>query len=76
MTIGQRRPVTGGQARARTPEQLFADRVAAHEFQQIQKFAAECRRRWPGAMIVLRPDGAPTGASAPPNPKPAPGDVP
>ena len=39
-----------------TPEQHRADFVAAQEFHQIQKFAAACRRRWPGAKIVLRPD--------------------
>jgi hypothetical protein len=44
-----------------------ADVIAAQEFHQIQRFAAACRRQWPGAMIVLRPDGAPTGADAPPN---------
>jgi hypothetical protein len=44
------------------------------EFQQIQKFVAACRRQWPGAMIVLRPDGVRTGASTPTNPKPAPGE--
>jgi len=38
------------------------------EFHQIKKFVAACRRQWPGAMLVLRPnqDGAPAGASAPP----------
>ena len=39
-----------------TPEQRCADVVAAQEFQQIQKLAAACRRQWPGAQIVLRPD--------------------
>ena len=54
----QRRPVF------RTPEQRCADVVAAQEFHQIQKFAAACRRQWPGAKIVLRPneDGPPAGA--------------
>ena len=56
-----------------TPEQRCADVVAAQELRQIQKFAAGCRRQWPGAVIVLRPEGAPTGASAPTNPKRAPG---
>jgi hypothetical protein len=53
------------------PNQRSADVVAAQEFHQIKKFAAACRRQWPGAMIVLRPnhDGAPAGASAPPNPE-------
>jgi hypothetical protein len=39
----------------------------AREFYQIQKFVAACRRQWPGAKIVLRPnqDGASTGADAP-----------
>ena len=54
-------------------EQCRSDARNAQEFQQIQKFVAECRRHWPGAIIVLRPDGARTGASAPTNPKPAPG---
>jgi hypothetical protein len=54
-------------------ERRCADIVAAQAFHQIKKFAAACRRQWPGAMIVLRPDGAPTGASAPTNLKPAPG---
>jgi hypothetical protein len=49
------------------------DVVAAEEFHQIKKFVTACRRQWPGATIVLRPDGAPTGANAPTNPKPAPG---
>jgi hypothetical protein len=55
------------------PERRCADVFAAQEFHQIQKFVAACRRQWPGAIILLRPDGAPTGASAPTNPKPAPG---
>jgi hypothetical protein len=50
-----------------------ADGAAEQEFHQIQKFVAACRRQWPGAMIVLWPDDAPTGANAPPNPKLAPG---
>jgi hypothetical protein len=41
-----------------TPEQR-ADVIAAQEFHQLQKFAAACRRQWPGAKIVLRPDGPP-----------------
>jgi hypothetical protein len=49
----------------RTPEQRSADLLAAQEFQQITKFVAACRRQWPGAMILLRPDGAPLGAGAP-----------
>jgi hypothetical protein len=42
----------------------------AREFKQIQKFAAACRRQWPGAKIVIRPnkDDAPSGADAPPIP--------
>jgi hypothetical protein len=54
-----------------TNERIRAEKSAAQEFYQIQKFAAACRRQWPGAMIVLRPnqDGAPEGASAPPNPE-------
>jgi hypothetical protein len=50
-----------------------ADIAVAQEFHQIQKFAAACRRRWPGAMIVLRPNegGPPQGAdAAPPNQNP------
>jgi hypothetical protein len=53
-----------------TPEQRSADAADAQKFHQITKFVAACRRQWPGAIIVLRPDGAPTGASAPTNPKP------
>ena len=55
-----------------TPKQRSPELLAAQDFQQITKFAAACRRQWPGATIVLRPDGAPTGASAPTNPKPVP----
>ena len=36
------------------------------EWKQIKKFVAACRRQWPGAMIVLRPnptDAAPKGAT-------------
>jgi hypothetical protein len=36
------------------------------EWRQIKEFVAECRRHWPGAMIVLRPnptDAAPKGAT-------------
>jgi hypothetical protein len=46
-----------------TSEQRRADPANAQEFHQIQQFVAECRRQWPGAMIVLRPDGAPIGAN-------------
>ena len=46
-----------------TPEQRCADVAAAQEFRQIQKFVAACRRQWPGARIVLRPDH--DAASAP-----------
>jgi hypothetical protein len=54
-----------------TPDQRCADVVAAQEFHQIKKFVAACRRQWPGAKIVLRPneDGAPSGATAPSNPE-------
>jgi hypothetical protein len=48
-------------------EQRRSDAANAQEFHQIQKFVAACRRQWPGAIIVLRPDGARTGASAPSN---------
>jgi hypothetical protein len=62
----------------RAPTQTLKQRRAeaddAREFQQIQKFVAECRRHWPGAMIVLWPDSAPTDASAPINQNPAPGE--
>ena len=48
----------------------------AQEFNLIKRFVAACRQQWPGAKIVLRPnqDGASTGANAPINPEPAPGD--
>jgi hypothetical protein len=58
-----------------TLEQRRADVVAAQEFHQIKKFVAACRRQWPGAMIVLRPDSAPTRANAPPNLNLAPGET-
>jgi hypothetical protein len=64
-------PITGAQARTRTPEQQFADVVAAQEFYRITKFVAACRRQWPGATIVLRPDGASSGARAPIQPEAA-----
>jgi hypothetical protein len=48
-----------------TSEQRRADAANAQEFHQIQQFVAECRRLWPGAIITLRPDGAPIGANAP-----------
>ena len=61
---------------ARAAERRRAEDADAQEFHQIQKFVAACRRQWPGAMIVLRPDGAPTGANAPSsNLKPAPGVI-
>jgi hypothetical protein len=55
------------QARASfgTPEQRHAELLDAQEFHQIQKFVGACRRQWPGAMIVLRPDGTSSGAGAP-----------
>jgi hypothetical protein len=62
-------------APARAPERRRAEDADAQEFHQIQKFVAACRRQWPGAKIVLRPDSAPTGANAPSNLKPAPGVV-
>jgi hypothetical protein len=63
------------QARASfgTPEQRHAELLDAQEFHRIKKFVAACRRQWPGAMIVLRPDGAPVGVSPPSNLNPAPG---
>jgi hypothetical protein len=63
------------QALASTPHQRAADLAAAHEFYQIQKFVAACRRQWPDAVIVLRPDGAPVGASPPSNLNTAPGGI-
>jgi hypothetical protein len=45
----------------------------AQEFRQIQRFVAACRRQWPGAIIVLRPNGALVGASPPSDLNPAPG---
>jgi hypothetical protein len=60
---------------ARAGERRRAEDADAQEFQQIRKFVAACRRQWPGAMIVLRPDDAPVGASAPSNLKPAPGGI-
>ena len=42
--------------RPQTLEQRRADVVAAQEFHQIKKFVAACRRQWPGAKIVLRPN--------------------
>jgi hypothetical protein len=58
-------------AAKRVSEQRCCDAVNAQEFHEIRAFVAACRRLWPGAMIVLRPDGAPTGASASINPKPS-----
>jgi hypothetical protein len=37
-------------------EQRRADVAAAQEFHQIKQFVAACRRQWPGAIIVLRPE--------------------
>jgi hypothetical protein len=55
-------------------EQRGSEMSDAREFLHIHRFVAVCRRQWPGATIVLRPnqDGAPTGANAPtiPNPHP------
>ena len=68
-TLGSQRQtasVSDAQAQGRVAQQRYADLLAAEEFQRIARFAAACRRQWPGAMIVLRPDGAQTGASAPP----------
>jgi hypothetical protein len=58
-----------------TPEQRYAEMLDAQEFHQIEKFVAACRRQWPGAMIVLRPDGEPVGASPPSNLNAAPGGI-
>jgi hypothetical protein len=65
----------GRQARAssRTPEQRRAEMLDAQQFDRIKEFVAACRRQWPGAVIVLRPDGVPMGANAPFNLKTAPG---
>jgi hypothetical protein len=65
----QRRPARVASAHARGRDQHLADLVAAREFQEITQFVAACRQQWPGAMIVLRPDGAPTGANAPIKPE-------
>jgi hypothetical protein len=63
----QRRPAF------RTPEQRCADAVAVQEFQQINQFVSACRRQWPGATIVLRPnDDASRVTDAPTNLKPPP----
>jgi hypothetical protein len=66
---------TDAQARFGTPEQRYAEMLDAQEFHQIKKFVAACRRQWPGAKIVLRPNdgGPPQGADAPPNSESAPG---
>ncbi len=56
----------------RASEQRSADLLAVREFHLITKFAAACRRQWPGAIIVLRPDGARAGA--PPNPETSTGE--
>jgi sirohydrochlorin ferrochelatase len=70
----QRRPARIAGARARASDQRSAELFPAREFQRIAKFVAACRRQWPGAMIVLRPNegSPPEGADAPPNPEPAP----
>jgi hypothetical protein len=60
-------------AAKQTPEQRCADTVAAREFYQMQKFVAACRRQWPDAVIVLRPnDDASQVTDAPTNLKLAP----
>jgi hypothetical protein len=41
---------------AQTPEEPAADERAYKDFLQLQKFAAACRRQWPSAKIVLRPN--------------------
>jgi hypothetical protein len=64
-------PSSATVSRVGTPEQRCADAANAREFQRIQKFAAACRRQWPGAKIVLRPDGASSGARAPIQPETA-----
>ncbi len=62
----QRRPTHFAAPPAQAAERRRAEDADAQEFHRIQKFVAACRRHWPGATIVLRPDGAPTGANAPP----------
>ena len=45
------------------------------EWKQITKFVTECRRQWPGAVIVLHPDAttdAAPKARAEQHPTPAP----
>jgi hypothetical protein len=32
------------------------DRHTAQDWRDLQKFAAECRRLWPGAKIAIRPN--------------------
>jgi hypothetical protein len=61
---------------AQAADRRRAEDADAQEFQQIRKFVAACRRQWPGAMVVLRPDDAPVGAGAPITTQPAPGDKP
>jgi hypothetical protein len=53
--ITSTRPVGRVPSAELAAEQRRADAADAQEFQQIQKFVGECRRYWPGAMIVLRP---------------------
>jgi hypothetical protein len=54
---------TDAQAQFGTPEQRYAEMLDAQEFHRIKEFVAACRRQWPGARIVLRPDH--DAASAP-----------
>lgn len=65
---------TDAQAQVGTPEQRYADLLDAQEFHRIKKFVAACRRRWPGAVIVLRPNqgGVPAGAKCAAYSEPAP----
>jgi hypothetical protein len=60
-----------------TIERRHLEMRDAQEFHLIQRFVAACRRQWPGAMIVLRPNGALTGAQrASTYPEQAPGEDP
>jgi hypothetical protein len=73
MTTFSEGAVRQARASSRTPEQRRAEMLDAQQFDRIKEFVAACRRQWPGAVIVLRPDGAPMGANGPSNLKTAPG---
>ena len=53
---------------------MLSRREEIEEWSAILKFVAACRRQWPGAMIVLRPDtDAASRCNANPHPKPSTG---